>query len=354
VITPAHNVVPFVGETIESVLGQTAASFEMIIVDDGSRDRTAEVVDRFAKRDGRIVLIQTANRGVSSARNTAMSHARGQYFALLDADDIWHPTFLAEQLAMLEARPEIAVVTGNARNLGGPFDGEPVRRWPTVQQELTMQDMVEKEDSVFIMSMFRRTVFDAIGGFDTARARSEDYHFWLRAARSGFRFVANPTPLGFYRRRHGSASSDEIGMLAAIASVLEEVQHSCSDPATALAITRQIERFRRRQFLCCATTNLLNRDYAAAASHFEAFSRLNPTSAKLSLLTLLARTCPSILGSAYRTRLSWLQLRRNVRRRYGGQPRNVTLSADYSAAGQRPTQRRVTEDMRLDEDESTK
>ena len=108
VITPAHNVEAFVGETIESVLAQTATDFEMIIVDDGSRDRTVEVVDRFAKRDGRIVLIQTANRGVSSARNTAMSRARGQYFALLDADDIWHPTLLAEQLAILEEQSEFS------------------------------------------------------------------------------------------------------------------------------------------------------------------------------------------------------------------------------------------------------
>jgi len=312
VITPAYNVEPFVGETIESVLAQTMPDFEMIVVDDGSRDRTAEVVRGFS--DVRVSLIQTPNQGVSSARNAAMARARGRYFALLDADDIWDKTFLAEQLTVFEKQPEFSVVTGNARNLGGALDGELVRARPLVQRELTLQDMVEQEDSVFIMSVFRRSVFDTIGGFDPNRTHSEDYHFWLRAAGSGFRFVANPKALGLYRRRDGSASSDEIRMLTGIVDVLETMQPICADPPTSVAIARQLDRFRHRLAVCRATAHLLSGDYPTAARLFDTLHRHHDPKMTVSLAALLARRCPELLAAAYRWRLSWLEWRRDTRR----------------------------------------
>ena len=309
VITPAYNVAPFVGQAIESVLAQTMADFEMIVVDDGSGDGTSDVVRTFAERDTRIVLVQSANRGVSTARNTAMPRARGRYFAFLDADDIWDRMFLAHTLAILGDHPGFSIVTANARNLGGTCSGEAVRQWPPTRQELTMRDIVEHEDAVFIMSVFRREVFDTIGGFDPARSKSEDYHFWLRAVRAGFRCIAEPLPLGLYRRRTGSASTDEIGMLSGIIDVLEEFQGTCADPETSLAIMRQLDRFRRRRSVCRATSHLLCRDYRAAAHDLDALQELGGRDLRLTCARLLARACPSVLAAAYKARLSWLHRR---------------------------------------------
>jgi len=100
IIVPAYNAEEYIGEAIESVLRQTYPYFEVIIVDDGSKDRTVEIVKSF--KDKRIHLIQhSKNKGVSAARNTAMKHAEGKWFALLDADDQWLPERLEKLMEML-------------------------------------------------------------------------------------------------------------------------------------------------------------------------------------------------------------------------------------------------------------
>jgi len=100
IIVPAYNAEKYIGEAIESVLRQTYPYFEVIIVDDGSKDRTVEIVKSF--KDKRIHLIQhSKNKGVSAARNIAMKHAEGKWFALLDADDQWLPERLEKLMEIL-------------------------------------------------------------------------------------------------------------------------------------------------------------------------------------------------------------------------------------------------------------
>src|SRR4051812_1023393 len=118
VIVPAYNVASYVGATIESALTQTYQDFELIVVDDGSTDETGAIVDAAVARDARIRVVRQPNGGLSSARNAALRNARGRYIALLDGDDLWDPGFLAAQLAVFESRPDVSVVTGNARFLG--------------------------------------------------------------------------------------------------------------------------------------------------------------------------------------------------------------------------------------------
>src|SRR4051812_39209032 len=101
IIMPAYNVAPYIGDAIRSALAQTYTDFELIVVDDGSKDDTAALAREFARTDRRVRLVQQANRGLAGARNTALRAATGEFFALLDSDDIWEPSFLAEQLAVL-------------------------------------------------------------------------------------------------------------------------------------------------------------------------------------------------------------------------------------------------------------
>jgi glycosyltransferase involved in cell wall biosynthesis len=109
VIIPAYNAAAHIGRTLESLRAQTWADFEAIIVDDGSKDDTAEVVCAMVKRDARFRLIQQSNGGVAAARNRAIAEARGRYLANLDADDMWRPTFLERTIAVLEAAGPDAV-----------------------------------------------------------------------------------------------------------------------------------------------------------------------------------------------------------------------------------------------------
>src|SRR4029079_2346457 len=151
-------------ETVDSVLAQTLANFELILVNDGSTDDTLAVARRLAARDGRVRVLTTPNGGPAAARNTALRAARGEYVALLDSDDLISPQYLAKQIAVLDAHPDASIVTANAINRGGGanFDGKPY--WPrtTGIQRLTACDVIGQEDAVCILSVFRRRVYDTI------------------------------------------------------------------------------------------------------------------------------------------------------------------------------------------------
>ena len=103
VLIPAWNVAPWLAECLDSVLAQSMADFECIIVDDGSTDTTLQVIQSFT--DPRIRLIHQENAGVSAARNRALDEAKGQFIAFLDADDLWEFCFLEKLLAALEQNP---------------------------------------------------------------------------------------------------------------------------------------------------------------------------------------------------------------------------------------------------------
>jgi glycosyltransferase involved in cell wall biosynthesis len=263
IITPVYNVARFVAETIDSVLRQTCGDFELLIVDDGSTDDTVAVAGRYVARDPRIRLFRQANGGIAAARNRALAHARGRYIALLDGDDVWFPTYLADQLALLERFPEIAILGANALNLGGVCNddpllplghGEPIRH-------LGLLALVRAEDSMSILAVLRREVGDRIGWFDPALRRSEDYDLWLRAAAAGFGVAVNTTPLGRYRRRPNSLSSDELTMLRAIRQPLLKLRASRPNDAEVLAaIDAQLSRNANRELVVEARTALVECD----------------------------------------------------------------------------------------------
>lgn len=275
IITPAYNAARYIEHTLESAVRQTFGDFELLIVDDGSTDQTLEIAERYAARDSRIVVSRQSNRGIASARNAAMARARGRYFALLDSDDLWFPTYLAEQIAILEQRPDIDVLSANALNFGGIKDGEPLlpvsNYWDI--RPVTLLRLVEVEDSMSILSVFRREVSAAIGVFDESLRRSEDYDFWLRAATAGFSIAINPRPLGLYRRRPDSLSADEALMLEAMRRPLNKVRQTCLHrPEVQAAVDRQLARIAERGLVAHARHALLTGDMPRLISHFSALA----------------------------------------------------------------------------------
>src|SRR4051794_31718718 len=127
IVTPAYNAEGYLAETIRSAQAQTFSNFEMLIVDDGSTDATAAIAREFAARDPRIRVLRQANAGISGARTTALAAAAAPVLALLDSDDLWFPDYLEEQLRLLAAAPSAGVISANAVNLGGQFDGQLLR-----------------------------------------------------------------------------------------------------------------------------------------------------------------------------------------------------------------------------------
>ncbi|MCL2744570.1 MAG: glycosyltransferase [Planctomycetaceae bacterium] len=182
VIIPAYNSEKFVAETIQSVISQTYANWECIVVNDGSTDNTAEVVKPFLQ-DDRIRLVHKENGGLSSARNAGMEKATGELFAFLDADDIWLPEKLEKSIAFFNQHPEAGVCGTNKQNFnsqgiipnsaetGGVYSSDATVAIFTAELSIPASSI-----------MIRRRVWDTIGGFDEHYRYAEDYDFLLRAS----------------------------------------------------------------------------------------------------------------------------------------------------------------------------
>jgi glycosyltransferase involved in cell wall biosynthesis len=299
VIMPAYNVAPYVGAAMTSVLDQTFSDLELVVVDDGSTDATPEVVAACAARDPRVRVFHRPNGGLSSARNDCLRAATGPLVALLDGDDIWSPAYLARQVRIFEERPEIDIVTGNAWFLGGPSSGQPARPVPDPRPVPDLTRILADETAVFIMSVFRRRVYETIGGFDEALRTNEDYDFWLRAAAAGFLFYRNDEPLGHYRQRDDSLSVSELRMIRGIERVYYKTRPLLINRPGELAILEaQLTRFEGERLAAEARRALEIGDAAAAGDHLAALHK-HRGGAVLGVARLMARWTPGLLSMAY-------------------------------------------------------
>lgn len=134
VVIPLYNKAAYIGLTLNSVVAQTYTDFEVLVVDDGSTDEGPSVVQAMAQQDARICLIRQANAGVSAARNKGISEAKGDWVAFLDADDWWHPAYLAQQARAISAYPMVDMVATQLRKLPDAPDWNPLP-WPPMASE---------------------------------------------------------------------------------------------------------------------------------------------------------------------------------------------------------------------------
>jgi glycosyltransferase involved in cell wall biosynthesis len=226
IIIPAYNAAGFVATTLSSVQQQTYTQLEIVVVNDGSTDSTAEIVGQYAQSDPRIKLLSKTNGGVAAARNWGLKHAQGEYVAFLDADDIWHPTKIERQLeTLLEAT--------NQTGQGGIYA---LYRFIDEKNEVlasgTFRTMhgglathlisqpVENGSSL----MTRRDLALAVGGFDTSYREigaggAEDFDFELKLAARVPIYVVSEYLVG-YRKYPGNMSSDKLLMARAIEAVI--------------------------------------------------------------------------------------------------------------------------------------
>ncbi|HUQ88889.1 MAG TPA: glycosyltransferase [Vicinamibacterales bacterium] len=200
VIIPAYNAEKFIADTVNSVLSQTYQDFEIIVVDDGSKDGTLAALQPFGDR---VRVHQQANGGVARARNTGVSLAQGTWVAFLDADDLWLPEKLERQLAISSA----PMIYTDRFNIGDRGD------LPELQSEVTPMSGGDLfvpllREGNFITNtsvMIRRELFQSLGGFYTGLNGTEDWEMWIRVAeRHPIGFV--PEPLVKYRFHGGSIS----------------------------------------------------------------------------------------------------------------------------------------------------
>jgi len=182
VVMPVFNRERFVGEAVQSILSQTFANLELIVVDDGSTDRTSEILRSFA--DPRLHVIRQENRGIGAAMNTGLRAVRGEYVARLDSDDVWLPDMLEAQLRVLEAHPHAGLVYARAQ--GMEHDGTPHHStWGIPQRypDDSLRSMLYGDCTCNITIVARRACFERGGLYDESLATGEDWDLWLRVAR---------------------------------------------------------------------------------------------------------------------------------------------------------------------------
>ena len=162
VLIPVYNCAPWIAAAIESVLAQTYQDFEIIVADDGSTDQTVQIVQRYP----RVQYLFQPHSGISAARNLALSKARGELIAFLDADDLWAPNKLALQVSYLDAHPECKIIFCHYHN----FTDIPEEKLTLKQKQL-----LRTEVPLFLAgSCIRKELFNQIGNFNIHYCHSED------------------------------------------------------------------------------------------------------------------------------------------------------------------------------------
>lgn len=207
VIIPTFNRSGYLRQAIASVLAQTYADFEIVVVDDGSTDDTATVVASFA--DPRIVYLRQDNAGRSAARNFGMERARGAYLAFLDDDDLFLPQKLAVQAAYLDAHAEIGLAAGGAQIIA--MDGSLLRTWETWrdQPQLSLPDCLYACPLLTCSVLLRRGWLAALDyWFDPQMDRAEDTDFWIRLLVAGCAMAWTPHIVSVYRQHLASSQGD--------------------------------------------------------------------------------------------------------------------------------------------------
>ena len=179
VVMPTYNAEAFVDAAVSSIRAQTVTDFELIAIDDGSQDRTVEILTQHAVVDPRIKVLRRTHRGISDTLNEGIAASRGAFIARMDADDVAVPQRLERQLAALMDRPKVAVAGSNyeiidhsGRHMGAsdlPTDPAEIRRTLDRNNCIAHPTVVMRRDAVL-----------AVGGYRRAFAQCEDYDLWLR------------------------------------------------------------------------------------------------------------------------------------------------------------------------------
>jgi glycosyltransferase involved in cell wall biosynthesis len=239
-VIPAYNAANTVARAIDSALAQTYPPVEVIVVDDGSSDDTAAVVERYGDT---VRLIRQANGGPGAARNAGARVASGDWIALLDADDVWLPHKLDVQ-ARYADDPTVGVIFCSRQTL-------PATRLSAAQ---SFDCLWEKNCVIASSALIRKAAFDAVGGFHEAREliAVEDYNLWLRLAAAQWAFTVCKEPLVCYLPGPGNLTSQEERVLRAEFYNIEHLTTAIDLSAQQAHLKRLaiLERCSRAYFYC--------------------------------------------------------------------------------------------------------
>jgi len=176
IITPLYNGERFVAQTIESVLAQTYPHWEMIIINDGSKDNSEAIVQKYTEQNARIQLVSQPNAGSAAARNNGIRRASGRYIALLDADDLWEPFFLESQLNLMQKTSSLLVYGSHKRiddknqECLTPF---------YVPEKVTYTDLLKTCSITCLTGLYDTSKYGKVYLNEAFKSLRDDHIYWL-------------------------------------------------------------------------------------------------------------------------------------------------------------------------------
>jgi glycosyltransferase involved in cell wall biosynthesis len=303
VIVPMYKAERFVAETLRSLLAQTYQNFEVIVVDDGSPDRSIEVCRQFT--DPRIKIIQQPNRGLPGARNTGIRHAKGDYIAFLDADDLWLPEKLEKHVKHLDRSPSVGISFSYSAfiNEMGRYTG--LYQVPRKIKGITPAYVLCRNPvGNGSAAVIRREVFEAIKYSDDLYGKPEDHYFderlrfekadatdlecWTRiAATTPWQIEGIPQPLTLYRINSGGLSANAMIQYRAIEKVIAK---SCAIAPETLAPYENLAKAYYLRYVARRAVTLRDADLAVEMVHraIATDHRILSEEPQRTLLTLVA------------------------------------------------------------------
>lgn len=295
VIIPAYRCAGFIGRTLDSVFAQTFSDFEVVVVNDGCPE-TENLNAVLGPYLGRLRYVKQDNAGAAVARNRGVRESSGDLIAFLDGDDVWKPDYLAEQVKFMRSGGFDMVycdaeLVDDDGPLGRTFmDQAPSRGPVSVASLLDLRCHVITSGAIIT-----RHAFLAAGGFENARVLSEDFHLWVRVARSGARIGYQQRPLLSYRVSDEGLSGDEVSRVQRAIDVFRRIEHEVPlSAAEETALKRRLEEFTTDLAIARGKSHLSGGDNRGAAIEFvkAASRRPRPKIAAAAVLSVLA---PSLL-----------------------------------------------------------
>jgi GT2 family glycosyltransferase len=332
VIIPAYNAAGHIASALESVLAQKFSSYEIIVINDGSPD-TPDLIEVLRPYKDRIQYLEQHNQGPSAARNSGIGAARGAYVAFLDSDDCWWPSYLEEQVRLLEGPPRRDLVYSNAQRVG-PLAG----RWPTCMDaspshgSVNFNSLIREQCTVLTsFTVARRQAIVDAGLFDPNFRRSEDFDLWLRMAHQGAAMDYQKTVLGTHALSEEGLSGDRDALRQAqIAVYRKALQRMNLSPEEFALVQAQVERCEALLQFDEGKDHLVSRRYREAAA---ALGRANLFYRRFSLQMALAllRVMPGAVRRLYLMSLGMKLISREARKRLRGGSVQASVRAATSS-----------------------
>jgi glycosyltransferase involved in cell wall biosynthesis len=302
VIIPAYNAAKYIGEALNSVFAQTFNSYEVIVVNDGSRD-TEELEQELKRHPASVHYIKQENRGAAAARNTGLRAAKGEFVAFLDADDTWLPNFLESQIEVLN-RSKSDLVYADAFLCGeSPLAGRTFMEMQPSRGQVTPENLLAVRVSVLTSTVVaRKKPIVEIGLFDETFSRGQDFDLWLRLAKKGARFAYQRKVLAHHRIVESGLSGNTLSQIKRTMAVLDAIKGRGElTPSEEAALQVNMKRTLAGLAVETGKEKLLQRDFAGALACFEEAKQFRH-SWKVILVCLGLKIAPEMLWRLYSRR----------------------------------------------------